>query len=113
MPVIYIDNDGVTKGLSSPVTRLLQLSDRQRVSHVEPVDPILRRVFHTLRRRVPDESRLAEFTRRWPCQWQAHIIDGPVLGPFGDRQAAINAEIEFLNSRIEGESNVQAIPDAG
>ncbi len=104
MPTLFIDTDGTMSGLESPVTQLLGLGDRRRVSHVEPVNPLLRRLFHAIRRRVSDRSALAEFTRRWPCRWQARVFDGPTLGPFRRRADAIAAEIEFVNSRIEGES---------
>lgn len=103
MPTIFIDNDGLTEGIASAVTRLLALSDSRRVSHVEPVHPVLRGVFHAIRRRVSDDSRLAQFTRRWPCQWQARVFDGPVLGPFRQRSEAIDAEILWINAALEGE----------
>jgi hypothetical protein len=102
MPTLFIDTDGQMSGLESPVTQLLRLGDRRRVSHVEPVNPWLRAWFHWLRQRTTDESRLAGFTRRWPCRWQARVFDGPVLGPFRLRSEAIAAEIQFINSRLEG-----------
>lgn len=102
MPKVFIDTDGNIVGLESPVTQLLGLSNRRRVSHVEPVNPLLRRLFHWIRRRVSDDSAIAGFTRRWPCRWQARIFDGPTLGPFWRRADAIAAEIDFVNSRIEG-----------
>lgn len=98
---VFINTDGTVVGLESEITRLLKLGNRRRVSHVEPVNPLLRRLFHAIRRRVADDSALAEFTRRWPCCWQARVFDGPVLGPFRRRADAIAAEIEFLNSEIE------------
>ncbi len=100
--VIFIEEDGTVRGLASPVTRLLGLSDRRRVSHVEPVNRTLRWLFHAIRKRVSDSSRLANFTRRWPCRWQARVFGGPVLGPFRCRQSAINAEIAYINSQLEG-----------
>lgn len=100
--VIFIEEDGTICGLASPITRLLQLGDRRRVSHVEPVNRTLRWLFHAIRKRVSDSSRIADFTRRWPCRWQARVFNGPVLGPFRCRQAAIDAEIAYINSQLEG-----------
>lgn len=98
---IFIDEDGMTHGLKSSLTEALGLRNRERVSHVEPVNRALRWLFHFIRSRVSDESRLAEFTRRWPCRWQANIFSGPTLGPFRVRQAAIDAEVAWLNDFYE------------
>lgn len=72
---------------------------KTRASHVEPINPFLRWCFHLIRRRVADESRLAAWTRRWPCLWRARIFGGPILEPFADRKAAIDAEVEWLESQ--------------
>ena len=101
-PTIFIDKHGRTHGITSAVTRLLELRERRRVSHVEPSHPALRWVFHAIRRRVSDDSRLARFTRYWPCWWQARLFDGPVLGPFRRRSDAIDAEICWINIELEG-----------
>lgn len=69
---------------------------KRRVSHVEPVNPVQRRLFHFIRSRVSDDSRIAGWTRRWSCLWRARLFDGPTLGPFRDRQAAIDAEVAWL-----------------
>ena len=98
---VFIDDDGMTSGLASPLTEALSLSERRRVSHVEPVNRPLRWLFHRIRRRVTDESRAAEFTRKWPCNWQANILEGPVLGPFKQRSNAILAEISYINFKME------------
>ncbi len=71
-----------------------------RVSHVEPINTVLRGFFHLIRKRVSDDSKLAEWTRRWRCQWRARIFDGPTLGPFTDRQKAIDAEVQWLLENI-------------
>lgn len=99
--IVVINTDGTVVGLESEITRQLKLGNRRRVSHVEPVNLILRRLFHVIRRRVSDDSALAKFTRRWPCRWQARVFDGPVLGPFQQRSAAIAAEIEYVNSELK------------
>lgn len=35
-------------------------------------------------------------------QWEADLspVDGPVLGPFETRQAALDAEVEYLNTNV-------------
>ena len=101
MSIVFISEDGTTKGVASPLTALLSLTERKRVSHVEPVNPVLRRLFHFIRSRVTDTSLLANSTRHWPCRWQAAIVNGPVLGPFWRRGAAITAEIGWINKRLE------------
>lgn len=98
---LIIDPDGTMHGLESSVTQLLGLRDRRRVSHIEPVNPLLRRLFHAVRQRVSDKSRWAEFTRRWPCCWQARIFDGPVLGPFRSRKEALAAEVQYIQRQME------------
>ena len=102
MPVIFIDPDGTITGIESEVTRRMSLGNRQRVSHVEPVNPVLRWLFHAIRKRVADNSKLAAFTREWRCRWRARIFTGPVLGPFISRKQAIDAEIAWINAELEG-----------
>jgi len=77
---------------------------RRRASHVEPTNLLLRWVFHLIRKRVDDDSRMAMFTRFWPCRWRARIFDGPTLGPFWRRSKAIEAEQEWLTNNwiLEG-----------
>jgi hypothetical protein len=74
----------------------------RRASHVTPVSRGLRWLFTALRARVADTSALAGWTRRWPCRWQADLspVGGPVIGPFTDRQAAIAAEIDWIEEHV-------------
>lgn len=67
-----------------------------RASHVEPVHGLLRALFRALRAHSTDHGPVAAFTRRWPCRWEARIVNGPVLGPYRDRSAAIAAEVAWL-----------------
>ena len=99
---VFIDETGNIVGVASPLTQILKLGDRRRVSHVEPVNPLLRKVYHFIRNRVDDESRMASITRRWPCVWQARIFDGPVLGPFRSRRKAIEAEVRWIEHKLRG-----------
>jgi hypothetical protein len=98
---LIIHTDGRVEALESDITRELGLHSKTRVSHIEPVNPALRQLFHLIRKRVKDDSLLASWTRRWPCKWQARIFDGPVLGPFKNRQAALAAEINFIEEKLE------------
>lgn len=100
MPSIFIDNDGEMTGIASELTTALGLHSLRRVSHVEPVNPVLRWLFYAIRKRCNDASVFASFTRVWPCRWQAQIFDGPMLGPFDTRKAAIAAEVQFIEERI-------------
>lgn len=75
----------------------------QRASHVEPVFRTLRVVFHALRHLFGEKGRMATFTRLWPCLWQINLspIGGPILaGTYRNRQAAIDAEIVWLNTNF-------------
>ncbi len=92
----FTPGGGVRKLYDPEDTALYGAASKRRASHVEPVQPWLRWLFHLIRGRVSDESWMAWFTRWWPCQWQAHMIQGPVLGPFTDRAAAIKAEQDWL-----------------
>jgi hypothetical protein len=77
-----------------------------RASHVEPVNVVLRWAFHIIRTVVDDDSAMAQWTRDWPCLWQANLqlSNGPVLAAFTNRQAAIDAEIEWLQDNNFGRS---------
>jgi hypothetical protein len=74
---------------------------KRRASHIEPLAPDLRVLFHLCRwiagfLKGGEESWLAAWTRRWPCIWRVRIVDGPTLGCYADRQQAIRDEIEWL-----------------
>lgn len=99
---VFIEADGTLRGVHSWLTDdLMSFRSQKRASHVEPSSRVLRWLFYWIRKRVQDGSALAEFTRRWPCHWQARIFDGPVLGPFHSRLDAINAEIAYLNLKMK------------
>ena len=72
----------------------------RRASHVEPVAFVPRALFYAIRLIVRDESRAAEWTRCWPVVWQARIFDGPTLGPYDARSAAIEAEVEWITNNL-------------
>jgi hypothetical protein len=84
----------------------------RRASHVEPVNLFLRVAFHFLRL-FGNKNQIAAWTRGWPCLWRINTkpVGGPVLtwndidicpwsrviATFRNRQAAIDAEVQFLN----------------
>lgn len=73
----------------------------QRGSWVTPCNLVLRVAFHVTRRLVSDDSRIAQWTRLWPCLWRAEIIGGPVFYTgSGSRSAAIEAEVSYLNQKF-------------
>ncbi len=100
---VIIYSDGTTVGIKSTLTDLLELPNKQRVSHVEPVNYLLRKCFHFIRKRVKEDSFMYEFTRHWPCMWQARMVNGPVLGPFKNRRTALAAEVVWLKVTLEYE----------
>lgn len=72
----------------------------QRASHVEPDNRVLRLLFHLLRQWLGDKGRMSDFTRKWPILWRVNTtpVGGPILPTrYQNRQAAIEAEINFLN----------------
>lgn len=78
---------------------------RRRVSHVEPQSLPLRLAFRLLRSVVSDNSRLAEWTRRWPCRWRVRIVgfgSEVIADGFRDRAAAIEWELGVIVPRLVG-----------
>lgn len=75
----------------------------RRASHVEPDNAALRVAFHALRHAFGDKGWMAGFTRLWPCLWRintAPIGGGIFPQRYKDRQAAIDAEIAWLNHQF-------------
>lgn len=71
-----------------------------RASHVEPINPPLRCLFHFLRSRFSEQGRVAAWTRSWPIVWRVNIVDGPILpGRYRDREQAIRDEVDWLQNR--------------
>jgi hypothetical protein len=102
---VSITDDGVMRFLVSPETEgmITDASTVRRASHVEPVSPGLRVLFHGLRMLFGEYGRMASFTRAWPCYWRVNLspIGGPVLpGVWRDRADAIAAEVEHLNAHF-------------
>lgn len=108
--IVIIGPDGEMEFINAePLAGLLHEGQAsvKRASRVEPVSPIKRLAFRVIRRLVSDESRLAAWTRTWKGPWVADMAlsGGPVLTGaegkgFASRQAAIGAEIEWINRKV-------------
>lgn len=103
--VIAMDEEGTLTFLvndeSTPL--LTDGSTVKRASHVEPVSGVLRVAFHGLRSIFGEKGWMSDFTRAWPCLWRVNLAPtgGPILPQtYRDRQAAIDAEIGYLNANF-------------
>jgi len=102
---ITINEDGSTTMIDSSTARILAdalgTTIVSRASHVEPENVVLRSVFHFIRTRVVDDSRLAAWTRTWRCLWRVTLASpfgGDTLpGRWRNRADAIAVEVEYLN----------------
>ncbi len=105
-----IDSCGDMKYLLTDAAKSLDFGGTpRRASYVEPTSFGLRLAFHAIRKMVADDSRIAEWTRKWPCLWRVNLrpIGGGLLqwdDPFGrglavfyNRAAAIDAEVVAIN----------------
>lgn len=73
---------------------------KRRASHVLPVGRIRRAAFILLRWCFGETGAVADWTRGWNCQWRVQIVDGPTAGPFDERQAAIDWEVDYIGRNI-------------
>jgi hypothetical protein len=79
----------------------------RRASHIEPLYPVSRVLFHLLRKLFGETGRVAEWTRHWDVLWRVNLkpSGGPILPYyFHDRQKAIAAEIAWINDNFESVS---------
>jgi len=106
---IHIDtNDGSVRSIASGElleildSCNLSVSSKSRISHVEPVSWVLRKLFTIIRKRVSDGRRMAQWTRGWKCQWRVRLLDGSgeIYGPFSDRLKAIEFEVDYVNEWV-------------
>ena len=111
---ITIDESGNLKMLETAMAepfKVLGTAVTKRASFVEPYDFWPRVAFTVLRKLVSDDSRIADWTRRWNCFWRVNTkpVGGSILrDQYGNiatwwiREDAIVAEIEFLNKFFGG-----------
>jgi len=89
----WVDSPAATRWLAPALGE----ADSRRATWVEPSRPVLRLAFLAIRKLVARRSRLAAWTRRWPCRWRARILStGAVYGPYATRQDAVRAEVAVL-----------------
>lgn len=108
MVEIVIGTDGISKTiLNEEATKFVEAIQRRqqsavckvyRASHIEPVDPILRGVFHLTRKLFGDKGRVSAWTRRWSILWRVNMSPsgGGIIGIYRDRSKAIDAELAWL-----------------
>ena len=77
-------------------------SSVRRVSHIYPRNWGLFLAFVFIRVLFGDDGGMAEWTRNWKCAW---VLDmrpsgGAKISGFSSRQAAIDFEVNSLNSRL-------------
>jgi hypothetical protein len=103
--VTFIIADGTMTYLLTKAAPRLEGAVIRRASHVIPVNTVLQAAFRILRACVSDGSRLAAWSRTWPCKWMVDMtpVGGGILPvQFEDRAAAIDAEVEALNKLFIG-----------
>ena len=77
----------------------------RRGGHVVPAGLLRRAAFRLLRRLFGNRGRAAVWTRTWSGPWLLKMLPlrraqdtaaGNVLGPFAERDAAVQAEVKYL-----------------
>jgi len=112
---VTIDESGDMVYLNTPESDIfMELGERitTRASNVLPVRFWHRQAFRILRTLFGDYGRIAQWTREWRTRWYVDTrpVGGPILrwrhllpegldsiATFTNREAAIRAEVEFLN----------------
>lgn len=102
---IRINSDGTMLAVDKAAIPLLRRAGTvalKRASHVLPKQWLARQVFRVLRSIFGDQGWVATFTRAWPCSWLVDLApsNGPILGPYNDRQVAIDMEIKWLEDNL-------------
>jgi hypothetical protein len=90
---IIIEADGTIKGLGNPLG-LPGKTTKKRFSEILPTNPALRAAFRTLRKVFGEDGKVAEFTRRWPCQWRATVLETGESMVSNDREFLLSWERE-------------------
>ena len=73
------------------------VGQERRGGYVLPASPSKRAAFRLLRRVFGDRGRVAAWTRTWSGPWLVQMSPtGDVLGPFANRDAAVRAEVRYL-----------------
>ncbi|WP_029523510.1 hypothetical protein [Persephonella sp. KM09-Lau-8] len=95
--IIEIEKDGTIKGFADEVPNFISVKEieRKRVSRIVPKNLPLRIAFVIIRSLVSDNSKIANWTRNWKCNWIV-VIGKKQYGPFKNRTKAIEFEKEII-----------------
>lgn len=74
---------------------------KQRASHILPVNGVKRAAFKVLRRVFGETGRVADWTRRWRGPWYAEIIATGETFTHWDRQKCVDWELKRLEQLME------------
>ena len=88
---LYIDERGTIRALGNPLD-LPGAGKPERYSEIVPVNRPLRIAFRVLRFVFGDKGRVSDFTRSWPCVWQATILHSGQSARCASRQQLIEWE---------------------
>lgn len=104
--IIAIHPGGKVRSLAyhdAPDLTCLGPGRQWRASHVEPVWPVKRLLFHALRRLFGEAGLVADWTRRWRGPWQVRIVGhGMLPWVYWSRADAIAAEVEWFHRSMKG-----------
>lgn len=96
--ILLLRPDGEIIALAHPERDLPLLEGLGRVVEVRragrvlPAPPARRAAFRLLRGLLGWSRAVREWTRRWPGPWIVRLPDGSILGPFREREEALQAE---------------------
>ncbi len=102
--IIEIDKTGKAYGLDEDLKEIFNEEDfsttnKKRFSYIYPKNILLRAIFKFIRKIFSDESKLANWTRSWKCEWIV-LINKKVYGPFKTRKKAIEFEKTMFYSSL-------------
>ncbi len=97
MKYVEIYQNGLIKTFKGDFPELkLYCKTEKRVSHILPENFILRLFFKILRKIFGDEGFIANWTRKWKCNWIIILNKQKIGGVFKDRKLAIEFEKKFV-----------------
>ena len=98
---VIANYDTQASAVQTVIAALGPIQAVRRGGRVVPVNPIRRTAFRLLRWLFGDRGRVAAWTRTWSGPWLVVVPTG-ALGPFADRDAAVQAEVEYLLEETNG-----------
>ncbi|WP_029523588.1 hypothetical protein [Persephonella sp. KM09-Lau-8] len=88
---IEIDKKGKVRFFEGDFDLSVKNKKVKRVSKIVPQNLLLRVAFVLIRSLVPDNSKIADWTRTWKCNWIV-VLNGKKYGNFKNRKKAIEFE---------------------